>query len=86
MFQETFRFHPNTGEILERRVPNEGAIIDGYHIPGGTVVGVNAWVLHFNKEIFGYDADEFRPERWLDSSEERKQEMRRYSFAVSNQN
>lgn len=83
MIQETLRFHPNTGEILERRVPDGGASIDGYQIPGGVIVGVNAWVLHFDKDIFGQDADQFRPERWLDSSEEQKQEMRRFVFAVS---
>jgi len=31
-----------------------------------TVVGANAWVMHRNKEIYGEDADVFRPERWLE--------------------
>ena len=35
-----------------------------------TVVGVNAWVLHQNEDIFGADAAYFRPERWLGSKEE----------------
>jgi cytochrome P450 len=30
-----------------------------------TIVGVNAWALHRNADIFGSDVDEFRPERWL---------------------
>ena len=31
-----------------------------------TIVGVNGWVHHYNKSIFGPDADIFRPERWID--------------------
>ena len=31
-----------------------------------TVVGTSAWVIHRNREIYGEDADEFRPERWLE--------------------
>ncbi len=44
-------------------------VIDGekMFIPGGTNVGYCAWGIHRNKEIFGVDADMFRPERWLTS-------------------
>ncbi|PSS03410.1 cytochrome P450 [Coniella lustricola] len=34
-------------------------------IPGGTIIGCSAWVIHRNKQVFGEDADVFRPERWL---------------------
>jgi cytochrome P450 len=33
------------------------------------VVGVNAWVIHNDENIWGKDVDEFRPERWLVDSE-----------------
>lgn len=32
-----------------------------------TTVGINAWVAHRNRDVFGDDADVFRPERWLES-------------------
>ena len=62
---ETFRMHPAFGFNLERVVPEGGANICGHHIPGGTIVGANAWVIHKDKEVFGEDSDQFRPERWV---------------------
>lgn len=47
-----------------------------------TVVGINSWVAHSNKEVFGADADIFRPERWLESEEIVKR-REAYFMAVS---
>ena len=68
--QENFRMHPASSVLLERVVPPAGANIGGEQIPGGTVVGVSSWTAHRNKEVFGEDAKIFRPERWLEASEE----------------
>lgn len=54
-------------------------IADKY-FPGGAVVGVNTWVAHYNKDVFGADADVFRPERWLVGD---TTAMNRYYFPVS---
>lgn len=35
-------------------------------VPKGTPVRWSVHALHRNKDIFGPDADEFRPERWDD--------------------
>lgn len=53
---------------MERIVPPSGAEIAGHHIPGGTIVGCSAWVIHRLPSIFGEDVDVFRPERWLPST------------------
>ncbi len=79
---ESLRVHSAIGFVLEREVPGEGAMISGSFIPGGTVVGINSWVMHANKQVFGDDAESFRPERWFDS-EERVGEMKRYNMTVS---
>ncbi|KAF5986189.1 pisatin demethylase cytochrome P450 [Fusarium coicis] len=79
--KEALRCHPAAGLILERIVPARGLEVDGHHIPGGTVVGVNAWVLHRNKDIFGHDADRWRPSRWIEASTEQKRRMENYMFA-----
>ncbi|CAI6237486.1 unnamed protein product [Periconia digitata] len=65
VIKETFRVHPGVGFPLPRVVPSGGAEIAGTFFPEGTVVGMNAWVLHRNEAVFGSDVDVFRPERWL---------------------
>lgn len=83
VIHESLRIHGNLGLIIERLVPPEGVVLDGYKIPGGTVVGINAWVIHRNRDIFGEDVDTFRPERWLEGSEDTVSEMRKNIFSVS---
>lgn len=75
------RVRPAVGLNITRVVPPEGAELDGEFFPGGTTVACNGWVLHRDKETFGEDADEFRPERWL-GDEERARRMERYMFQV----
>lgn len=33
-----------------------------------TEVGVNAWGLSYNKDLYGADVHEYRPERWFERS------------------
>ena len=75
---EALRVHPALGFTLPRVVPAEGVTLDGHFIPGGTGIGMNAWVIHRNREIFGEDAEVFRPERWLERD---NAEMKRYLFS-----
>lgn len=74
--QESFRLHPAPGLILERVVPPQGMQILNEFIPGGTIVGCNAWVVHRRPEVFDLDVDVFRPERWIDASPEKLKEMK----------
>ncbi|KAH6984446.1 cytochrome P450 [Ilyonectria sp. MPI-CAGE-AT-0026] len=71
--KEALRMHPGVSYPLERVVPQGGADLCGMHLPAGTVVGVNAAVIHRNRDIFGEDADQFRPERWICDEEKIKQ-------------
>ncbi|KAF2183228.1 pisatin demethylase [Zopfia rhizophila CBS 207.26] len=80
VIQESFRLHPAAGLILERIVPPQGMDILGNYIPGGTIVGCNAWVLHRRPEVFGADVDVFRPERWVEASPEKLKEMKATMF------
>lgn len=64
---EGLRCHPAVGMSLPRVTPAGGIEIDGRYIPEGTVVGVNPWVVHRDKSVFGEDAESFRPDRWLNT-------------------
>lgn len=81
--KEAMRLRPAVGLNITRLVPPEGAELDGHFFPGGTSVAVNGWVLHRDKATFGQDADEWRPERWLERGEEEARRMERYMFQVS---
>lgn len=49
-------------------------------------IGMNAnhgpLVLHRNKQVFGQDADMYRPERWIEAPPHRLAEMKRCMIAV----
>ena len=68
---------------IERRVPLGGATIAGMFFPEGTSVGCLPAALHLNKTVFGDDADQYRPERWLtnDPEELKKLEIAHMGFS-----
>ncbi|EXJ66934.1 uncharacterized protein A1O5_10129 [Cladophialophora psammophila CBS 110553] len=77
VIKETMRLQPFVRVLLERQVPPEGAEIASTFLPGGTTVGVSVWNAHFNPAVFGKDADEFRPDRWLEADHHRRLVMER---------
>jgi cytochrome P450 len=79
--KEAMRIRPAVGLNITRLVPPEGVELDGHFFPGGTSIAINGWVLHRDKDVFGQDADVFRPERWLEDPEDAKR-MERYMFQV----
>ena len=78
--KEAFRMHPAAGLPLERVTPPQGVEICGRFIPGGTIVGCNAWVIHRRPEVYGSDVDCYRPERWLEADKEQLKEMNANMF------
>lgn len=82
VIKEALRIHSATGLPMQRLVPAEGTTIAGRFIPGRATVGINAWVAHRNKQVYGQDADDWRPERWLEIEEQsRAGEVEKYFFA-----
>jgi cytochrome P450 len=74
VIQEAMRPYPSVGLLFERHVPPSGAQICGQHIPGGTIVDINAWVLQHDQVVYP-EPEKFIPERWLESSEEQLKQM-----------
>ncbi|KAJ4122722.1 hypothetical protein NW768_010163 [Fusarium equiseti] len=66
VINETLRYHSTSGIGLPRQIPSTspGVTIKGHYFPPGSVLSVPTYTLHHSKEIWGADADDFRPERW----------------------
>ncbi|GEM06298.1 cytochrome P450 [Rhodotorula toruloides] len=75
--KETLRLHPAVPWTLPRVVPKDGAVLAGRYFAPGTQVAMSPFVFHRRTEAFGPDAAVFRPERWLEATEEEKKVMER---------
>ncbi|KAJ4341861.1 hypothetical protein N0V87_001526 [Didymella glomerata] len=84
VIMEALRVHPAVAAPMTRVVGPQGLQIAGQFFPPGTEVGVNAWVIHNNKSIFGPDAHVFRPERWLTSNRGERAVLDRNFLAFGN--
>jgi cytochrome P450 len=62
-------FMPLNG-LAGRVSPPGGVTVNGVFIPEGTEVGVSVYSMLRRKDIFGVDADTFRPDRWIDNTPE----------------
>lgn len=81
VISETMRIHSTSSLGLPRVVPpGPGVEILGHHFPAGSVLSVPAYTIHHSKEIWGEDADEFRPERWFDINERQKNAFIPFSY------
>ena len=73
VLNESLRLHPvvpanSRQAITDTTIPLGGGI-DGkspVFIPNGAIVGYGVYAMHRRKDLYGEDADEFKPERWLD--------------------
>jgi cytochrome P450 len=79
VMKEAMRLHPSVGLMLERIVPPGGVQLAGRYIPTGTIVGMNAWVLHHDASVYP-DPEAFIPERWIENSPERLKQMEQSFF------
>ena len=66
VLNETIRRFPTAlGGIL--RQTKTDTIISGYFIPKDTIVSASSYQVQNSKELWGPDAEEWVPERWLDA-------------------
>ncbi|CAN7081333.1 unnamed protein product [Brassica oleracea var. botrytis] len=67
IIKETLRLHPPLSIIVPRLL-SEDVRLRGYDIAAGTQVMINAWAIQRDNATWGPDAEEFKPERHLNSS------------------
>jgi len=73
VIKETMRIHSTSSLGLPRLIPpGPGFTLQGHYFPPGTALSVPAYTIHHSTEIWGPDADEFRPERWETITEKQK--------------
>lgn len=82
VIREAMRLHATTGLPLWRDVVDGGIVLGGRYFPERTTVGLNTWCAHYNESVFGEEAAEFRPDRWL-VDEAKVKQMDAYYFPVS---
>ncbi|KAK3314261.1 pisatin demethylase [Apodospora peruviana] len=75
VIKEGLRIHPPVAGLTSKSVPKGGDTWKGVYLPEGAKVGFGAFGVMRNRQAFGDDADEFRPERWLNSTTEKLKEM-----------
>lgn len=90
--QEATRLCPSIVWQLPREAPEAGITIAGHYIPPGATLGMSPMAHNRSTEIFGDDADEWRPQRWIPAGEqvegkvaksERQRRMEKYNVTVS---
>ncbi|KAJ5179054.1 cytochrome P450 [Penicillium capsulatum] len=74
---EGIRMRPPILGTFPKVVPDGGVEYHGKFIPAGTNMCMNTSSLLCSKELFGNDADIFRPERFTELSEEDRSAMKR---------
>ncbi|KAH7303915.1 cytochrome P450 [Stachybotrys elegans] len=77
LIYEGIRYRSPTNALFFKTSPDGGLDIQGKHIPAGTAIGMNMASLLASKDLFGEDADVFRPERFLEVSDSDRIEMER---------
>ncbi|KIM94728.1 hypothetical protein OIDMADRAFT_45651 [Oidiodendron maius Zn] len=65
VLDESMRMYPATPGGQPRQVGEEGDMVLGQYVPGGTKIEIWHWALYHNPSCFT-KPDEFVPERWLD--------------------
>lgn len=66
VISETLRLYTTVPVSIRAAVRD--TLLAGHPVPRGTEVLVSPWVINRSRELWGTDADSFRPERWISSS------------------
>lgn len=77
--KEAMRLCPSAPNIFPRYVTEPGLDLYGKFVPAGCEVSCNPYIVQRDPELYGEDAEDFRPERWLNP--EQAKLYNKYNFA-----
>lgn len=60
----------------------DGVTFNGVFIPPGTEIGISTYAIGHRRDIYGPDADTFRPERWIENDSETVKKFERTNELV----
>ncbi|OLN97909.1 putative sterigmatocystin biosynthesis P450 monooxygenase STCB-like protein 2 [Colletotrichum chlorophyti] len=80
--QEALRLWAPGTLPLPRHVSSKGAYIDGYYLPGNTIVESMSYSMHRVDTIIFPEAEDFVPERWLKSDGHTKRQRMFSAFGL----
>lgn len=75
VINEGLRLYPHGSIVVNRKCMGSGVEVNGIQIPQGLNVAADVWSLHRNTELWGNDADEFRPSRFSKEESEGRHPM-----------
>lgn len=70
VINEALRVHSTSGIGLPRLVPEGGMTIQDRFFKEGTVLSVPSYTIHRDREVWGEDAADYRPERWFERDQD----------------
>mmetsp|Transcript_37538 Transcript_37538/g.69971 ORF Transcript_37538/g.69971 Transcript_37538/m.69971 type:complete len:492 (+) Transcript_37538:40-1515(+) len=66
VLKESLRLYPSV-PLDTKLVARADTLPDGTYVPAGTFLVYNSYAMGRHQDIWGADASDFRPERWLDT-------------------
>ncbi|KAE8316432.1 cytochrome P450 [Aspergillus transmontanensis] len=78
--REAQRYAPTMSQLPRYAPEGTGLELYEQYVPPGTSVSTSPWIIGRNKDLYGEDANSFRPERWLEASPEEERRWDHFSF------
>ncbi|KAE8915663.1 hypothetical protein PF005_g19816 [Phytophthora fragariae] len=81
--KETLRLHPPV-PMIPKYVVEDTTLSDGTFVKGGSLIVLATYVMARMQQVWGPDAEEFKPERWIDPTTGKLIAVSAYKFASFN--
>ncbi|EGZ17537.1 hypothetical protein PHYSODRAFT_499752 [Phytophthora sojae] len=81
--KETLRLHPSV-PVEPKQTLKDTTLSDGTFVPAGSAIALANYAMGRMPQVWGPDAEEFKPERWIDPSTWKLIAVSAYKFASFN--